>query len=95
MNTVSRIYLIGFMGCGKSYFGRKLATETGMQLIDLDKFIEESQHATIPQLFQKYGEQGFRTIEKKALEEVSNFENTIISTGGGAPCFFDNRNNFV
>ncbi len=85
-----RIYLIGYMGSGKSTVGKGLAKNLELDFIDMDVFIENSQHKTIPQIFELYGEQGFRQIEQKALRELSEFENVIIATGGGAPCFFDN-----
>ncbi len=85
-----RIYLVGFMGCGKTRLGRHLAPAMDIQQIDLDHFIEESKFLTVPQIFEKYGEEGFRKIESEKLKEISSFENVLISTGGGAPCFFDN-----
>lgn len=85
-----RIYLIGFMGCGKSTLGRKMAGLMNLNFIDLDKYIEERNFKTIPLIFEEDGEQGFREKEKNALTEVSQFENVIIGTGGGTPCFFDN-----
>ncbi len=87
-----RIYLIGYMGCGKSTLGRKLADHSGMQFIDMDNYIEMRNCKTVPQIFEEEGEDAFRNIERKALEELSEFNNVIIATGGGAPCFFDNIN---
>lgn len=85
-----RIYLIGYMGSGKSTVGKGLAKELSLQFIDLDSFIEERNHKTIPEIFASLGENGFRLLEQKALHEVASFENIVIATGGGAPCFFDN-----
>lgn len=85
-----RIYIIGYMGCGKSTLGKRLAKELEFQFIDMDTYIEERNFKTIPQIFTDYGEEGFRKIEKKALNELSVFSNVVIATGGGAPCFFDN-----
>ncbi|MBN1925387.1 MAG: shikimate kinase [Prolixibacteraceae bacterium] len=85
-----RIYLIGYMGSGKSTVGNGLAEALGMQFIDLDTYIEKRNFKTIPELFATVGEEGFRKAEQKALHEVSEFENVVIATGGGAPCFFDN-----
>jgi len=85
-----RIYLVGFMGSGKSTLGRKLAKHLGLNFIDLDKYIEERFFKTIPAIFGEEGEKGFREKERFSLAEVSHFENVVISTGGGAPCFFDN-----
>ncbi len=85
-----RIYLIGYMGCGKSTLGRRLARHTGLQFIDMDQYIEKRNCKTVPQLFENFGEEGFRQKERKALEELSEFTDVVIATGGGAPCFFNN-----
>ena len=85
-----RIFLIGFMGCGKSTMGRALAASLDMTFIDLDTYLEERYFKTIPQIFAEEGEANFRLKERKVLEEVSAFDQVIIATGGGAPCFFDN-----
>lgn len=85
-----RIYLVGFMGSGKSTMGRKLVKLSDLNFIDLDKYIEERYFKTIPAIFNEEGEKGFREKEHRSLMEVSHFENVIISTGGGAPCFFNN-----
>jgi shikimate kinase len=85
-----RIYLIGYMGCGKSTLGKKLSKHLGLQFIDMDHYIEKRNCKTVPQLFEEFGEEGFRERERKALEELSEFTDVVIATGGGAPCFFDN-----
>jgi len=85
-----RIYLIGYMGCGKSTLGRRLSKHLGLQFIDMDHYIEERNCKTIPQIFSEEGEAEFRKKERKALEELSQFTDIVIATGGGAPCFFDN-----
>ena len=85
-----RIYLIGYMGCGKSTLGRRLANHLGGQFGDMDHYIEERNCKTIPQIFEEEGEAEFRKKERKALEELSEFTDIVIATGGGAPCFFDN-----
>lgn len=78
------------MGCGKSTLGRKLALHAGLQFIDMDQYIEERNCKTIPQIFAEEGEAEFRKKERKALEELSEFTDVVVATGGGAPCFFDN-----
>jgi shikimate kinase len=85
-----RIFLIGYMGCGKTTMGRELASVLNLTFIDLDTFLEEKYFRTIPQIFAEEGEEGFRIKERKVLEEVSNFDDVVVATGGGAPCFFDN-----
>jgi shikimate kinase len=87
-----RIYLIGYMGCGKSTLGRRLSVHAGLQFVDMDHYIEERNYKTIPQIFAEEGEAEFRNKERKALEELSEFTDIVIATGGGAPCFFDNIN---
>ncbi len=84
------IFIIGYMGCGKTTFGKALSAATGIPFIDLDFYIEQRYHATIRELFDRYGEEGFRKIEREMLHEVADFNDTIISCGGGTPCFFDN-----
>ena len=85
-----RIIIIGYMGAGKTTVGRALAKETGMQFYDLDWYIEGRMHKTVSQLFAERGEESFRRIEHNMLHEAAEFEDVIISCGGGTPCFFDN-----
>jgi len=84
------IYLIGYMGCGKTTIGKKLATQLNYSFLDLDDVIEQNQKKSIAEIFEKDGQNTFREIEKNNLHNTFNLKNTIISTGGGAPCFFDN-----
>ncbi len=78
------------MGCGKSTIGRALASALKLTFVDLDSFLEEKYFRTIPQIFAREGEEAFRKKERKCLEEVATFDDVIVATGGGAPCFFDN-----
>lgn len=87
---MNRIFLIGYMGAGKTTAGKELANILNLDFIDLDLYIESRYHKSINQIFTEHGESKFREIESKLLKEVSDFENTVISTGGGTPCFFDN-----
>ncbi len=87
---MTRIILIGYMGAGKTTIGKVLAREMGLEFYDLDNYIEDRFHQTIPDIFAQKGEEGFREVERKMLHEVAEFENVIISCGGGTPCFFDN-----
>ena len=87
---MNNIFLIGYMGSGKTTIGRIIAPRLNMSFIDLDVFIEQRYFKSIAQIFEEKGEDEFRKIEHNTLLEVSCFENTVVSTGGGAPCFFDN-----
>ncbi len=78
------------MGSGKTTIGKALAKELGMPFYDLDWYIESRMRKTVKELFDSVGEEGFRQIERNMLHEVAEFENVIISCGGGTPCFFDN-----
>lgn len=78
------------MGAGKTTLGKVLAKELGVQFYDLDWYIEQRMRKTISELFSQYGEDGFRKIECNLLHEVAEFEDVVISCGGGTPCFFDN-----
>jgi shikimate kinase len=84
---VSRVYLIGFMGSGKSTIGRYIASDLGWEQVDLDREFEAEHNSTISQFFESHGEAAFREEETKLLERYSNVENVVISTGGGLPCF--------
>ena len=85
-----RIFLTGYMGAGKTTLGKAFARELGLTFIDLDWYIEERFHRSISDLFHERGEDGFRQLERNMLHEAGEFEDVVISTGGGTPCFFDN-----
>ena len=87
---MERVYLIGYMGCGKTTIGKRLAKSLGWDVIDMDSRIESRYRKTIPDIFASEGEDSFRKKERFILEELSSLENVVVSTGGGAPCFFDN-----
>jgi len=85
-----RIIIIGYMGAGKTTVGKALSRELGIPFYDLDWYIESRMRKTVPQIFAQGGEELFRKIEHNMLHEVAEFEDVIISCGGGTPCFFDN-----
>ena len=87
---MKRIILVGYMGSGKTTVGKALSKETGMMFYDLDWYIESRMRKSVSQIFAEKGEDGFRKIEYNILHEVAEFEDVIISCGGGTPCFFDN-----
>ena len=84
------IFLIGYMGTGKTTIGKQIAQSLGWEFVDMDLFIENRYRKAISTLFAEKGEDFFRKIEHTILQEVAQFENTVIATGGGTPCFFDN-----
>ena len=87
---MKRVFLVGYMGAGKTTVGKELAKLAGLSFIDLDYYIEGRYHKAVSQIFAERGEEAFREIERNMLHEVAEFEDVLISTGGGAPCFFDN-----
>ena len=87
---MKRIVLIGYMGSGKTTVGKALGKEIGLPFYDLDWYIESRMRKKVSQIFAERGEEGFRVIERNMLHEVAEFEDVVISCGGGTPCFFDN-----
>jgi shikimate kinase len=87
---MKRIFIVGYMGSGKTTIGKRLAESLSLSFVDLDAYIENKYRKTVPALFAEKGEDGFREIESLSLREVAEFEDVVISTGGGTPCFFDN-----
>ncbi len=85
-----RIFLLGFMGSGKSYTGVRLAQQLSYPFVDLDNYIEDQQGKSIDQIFEESGEDTFRQNESDALKSMNTFENVVVACGGGTPCFFDN-----
>ena len=83
------IYIIGFMGAGKTSLGRKMAHQLGFSFIDLDRAIEVKVGRTVTSLFDSQGEAYFRKLEAETLKEISQ-PNTVIACGGGTPCFNHN-----
>ena len=87
---MKQLYLIGYMGSGKSTIGSILATKLDWSYIDLDHLIETRIGLTIPEIFQRYDEEKFRTLESSALHSLSDNDKVVISVGGGAPCHNNN-----
>ncbi|WP_299530447.1 shikimate kinase [Ulvibacterium sp.] len=86
-----KIVLVGYMGSGKSTIGKILADGLGLDFLDLDSYIEQSEGVTIPELFKKKGEIYFRKKENEYLRQILQKEhNFVLSTGGGAPCYGNN-----
>ena len=83
-------FLIGFMGTGKSHWGKLWAAANKLTFIDLDELIEQDEQTTIAEIFEVKGEAYFRNLEKEALRKCGDLQNTLIACGGGTPCFFEN-----
>ena len=84
------IFLIGFMGAGKTTFGKKLANKLGVEYLDADRSIENSQGIPIDEIFEQHGELFFRKKEQEWLTSFNPNRLIVCGTGGGMPCFFEN-----
>lgn len=84
------IFLIGYMGCGKSTKAKQLAHRLACPVIDLDSEIVNKSGKTIAEFFEDYGEEGFRNYESEMLKTFDYPSTCVVATGGGLPCFFNN-----
>ena len=84
------VFLIGYMGCGKTTLGEALARQLDVRYIDLDDFIEQQHGMSIVDIFTDFGENRFRELEADALREVAVMTDVIVGCGGGTPCHGDN-----
>ncbi len=89
-NKDNRIFLIGYMGAGKTTIGEQLAERLGYKFLDMDHVIEEKMQQSVSQIFSEKGEEEFRRLERECLDKISTEQNVVVATGGGAPCFYDN-----
>lgn len=87
---MNRIYLLGFMGAGKTTVGKALAKQLNWTFLDLDHYIESVSGQTVSEIFSEEGEGAFRNRERQALEDTFRMERVVVATGGGCPCFLDN-----
>ena len=85
-----KIYLIGFMGCGKSSIGKKLASICRLSFVDIDALFEQEYQCSIFEFFASHAEAEFRKEEQKILHQTAQLDDVVIATGGGIPCFEDN-----
>ncbi len=85
-----RVFIVGYMLSGKSTIGKRLAKLLNYTFIDTDKEIENQYKLSVNDIFKKYGEEVFRVLEKKILENIGEKDNIVVSTGGGLVCFNDN-----
>lgn len=84
------VYLIGYMGVGKTTIGRKLARRLAYEFVDTDLWLEERFRQSVSEMFASVGEDNFRLRERSALEQLAGMQSTVIATGGGLPCHYDN-----
>ncbi len=87
---MKNIILCGFMGCGKSTIGRIVSKKTGMEFIDMDRYIELKTGLSVKEIFERFGEDEFRRLEREACRELSDRDNLIIAAGGGTLTFDEN-----
>ena len=87
----TNVGLVGFMGAGKSTIGLELAGRTGMALLDTDRAVTERTGLPVPEIFRRYGEEGFRMLEETEVRRMENVSGTVISFGGGAVLKTGNR----
>jgi shikimate kinase len=85
-----KVFLIGFMGCGKSTKAKQLANRLQCEVIDLDAVIVAQEGISIATYFAEHGEAAFRKLEQETLKNYAYPATSVIATGGGLPCFFDN-----
>jgi len=90
INKEERIFLIGYMGAGKTTIGEQLAERLEYKFLDMDHVIEEKIQQSVSQIFSELGEEKFRQLERECLEKIATERNVVVATGGGAPCFYDN-----
>lgn len=87
---MNRIYIVGYMGAGKTTAARRLAQRLGWEVVDTDALFEEKYKISVSDFFTKYDEPLYRKLESEVLKETENIENVVVSTGGGTACYFDN-----
>lgn len=89
-SLATHLFLIGLMGSGKSFYGKRLAAEAGMPFYDLDARVQQTHGHTVSAIFDLFGEPVFRQWESEALHQLANLPPAVIACGGGTPCFYDN-----
>ena len=87
---MDRIYIVGYMGAGKTTAARHLASHLGWEVVDTDALFEEKFKISVCDFFNKYDEPLYRKLESEVLKSTESLENVVISTGGGTACYFDN-----
>ncbi|MCH8904547.1 MAG: shikimate kinase [Bacteroidetes bacterium] len=89
---MKNVYLVGYMGSGKSFLGRKMAKKYQLAFVDMDSEIERRQNKSIVTIFKESGENEFRKIEQQVLKDTFKLKNVLVATGGGTACYKKNMN---
>ena len=87
---MDRIYIVGYMGAGKTTAARRLAQRMGWEVVDTDALFEEKYKISVNDFFNKYDEPLYRKLESEVLKATESLDHVVVSTGGGTACFFDN-----
>ena len=87
---MDKIYIVGYMGAGKTTAARHLASHLGWEVVDTDALFEEKYKISVCDFFNKYDEPLYRKLESEVLKSTESLENVVVSTGGGTACYFDN-----
>ena len=87
---MDKIYIVGYMGAGKTTAARRLAQRLGWEVVDTDALFEEKYKISVNDFFNKYDEPLYRKLESEVLKSTESLENVVVSTGGGTACYFDN-----
>ncbi len=82
----NKVFLVGYMGSGKSFLGEKIAKKLDFRFIDTDTYIEKMSEKSISSIFSEHGEAYFRKLETQAIHKISEMNNLVVATGGGLPC---------
>lgn len=87
---MNKIYLVGYMGAGKSTAAKRLANRLGWDVVDTDELFEAKYRISVCDFFHKYDEPLYRKLESEVLKSTESLDNVVIATGGGTACYFDN-----
>lgn len=90
VQDMNRLYIIGYMGSGKTTIARRIAYRLGWDVVDTDALFEEKYRVSVDDFFHKYDETLFRKLESEVLKSTGLLDDVVVSTGGGTACYYDN-----